>query len=89
VAPGPASGEVMSLHVGPKHEHEVEKKEKELEERIRQFQAAQATPGPQVVEATRKALEDLQVGHCAGVQRHVPTWRPRAVGTAGQWWTMC
>jgi hypothetical protein len=41
------------------HELEVEKKEKELEERIQQFQAPQAAPGPQAVEATRKALEDL------------------------------
>jgi hypothetical protein len=38
---------------------------KELEERIRQFQAA---PGPQAVEATRKALEDLQAEHRAEVQ---------------------
>jgi hypothetical protein len=29
----------------------------------------QATPGPQAVEATRKALEDLQTEHRAGVQR--------------------
>ena len=48
------------------HELEAEEKEKKLEERIRQFQAA---PGPQAMEATRKALEDLQVEHRAGVQR--------------------
>jgi hypothetical protein len=41
------------------HELEAEKKEKELEEQIRQFNAAEAVPGPQAVEATRKALEDL------------------------------
>jgi hypothetical protein len=42
-----------------KHELEVEKKERKLEEQIRQFNAAQAAPGPQAVEATKKALEDL------------------------------
>jgi hypothetical protein len=41
-------------------EHELEaEEEKKLEERIRQFQAAQAAPDPQVVEATKKAFEDL------------------------------
>jgi hypothetical protein len=39
-------------------EHEIEAEEKE---RVRRFQAAQVAPGPQVVEATKKALEDLQV----------------------------
>ena len=29
------------------HELEVEEKERKLEERVRQFEAAQATPGPQ------------------------------------------
>jgi chromosome segregation ATPase len=50
-------------------EHELEAKEKErkLEEQIRQFNAAQAAPGPHAMEATRKALEDLQVEHCARV----------------------
>ena len=38
------------------HELKAEEKEKKLEERIRQFQAV---PGPQAMEATRKALEDL------------------------------
>jgi hypothetical protein len=51
------------------HELEAEKKEKELEEQVRQFQAAQAAPGPQAMEATKKALEDLQAEHRAGVQR--------------------
>jgi hypothetical protein len=55
------------------HELEAEEKEKRLEERIRQFQAAQAAPGPQAVEVTRKALEDLQAEHCAGVQR-IAAW---------------
>jgi hypothetical protein len=49
------------------HELKAEKKEKELEEQIQQFQAAQAAPGPQAVEATRKALEDLQAKHRVGV----------------------
>ena len=59
------------------HELEAEKKEKELEERIRQFQAAQAAPGPKAVEATRKALEDLQAEHHAGVQR-IAAWAGEA-----------
>jgi hypothetical protein len=54
------------------HELKAEKKEKELEERIRQFQAAQVAPGPQAVEAV-KALEDLQAKHRAGVQR-IAAW---------------
>jgi hypothetical protein len=41
------------------HELEAEEKERKLEEQIRQFNVAQATPGPQAMEATRKALEDL------------------------------
>jgi hypothetical protein len=49
------------------HELEAEEKERKLEEQIRQFNAAQATPGPQAMEATRKALEDLQAEHRAGV----------------------
>jgi hypothetical protein len=49
------------------HELEAEKMEKELEERIRQFQVAQAASGPRAVEATKKALEDLQAEHRAGV----------------------
>jgi F0F1-type ATP synthase delta subunit len=48
------------------HELEAEEKERTLEERVRRFQAA---PGPQAVEATKKALEDLQEEHRAGVQR--------------------
>jgi hypothetical protein len=36
--------------------------------RRRGFQAAQAAPGPQAVEATKKALEDLQAEHRTGVQ---------------------
>jgi hypothetical protein len=62
------------------HELEAEKKEKELEERIRQFQAAQAAPGPKAVEATRKALEDLQAEHHAGVQR-IAAWAGEASTT--------
>ena len=56
-----------------KHELEAEEKERKLEEQIRQFHAAQATPGPQAMEATRKALEDLQAEHRAGVQR-IAVW---------------
>jgi hypothetical protein len=55
------------------HELEAEEKEKKLEERIQQFQAAQAAPGPQAMEATRKALEDLQAEHRARVQR-IAAW---------------
>jgi hypothetical protein len=59
------------------HELEAEKKEKELEERIRQFQAAQAALGPRAMEATKKALEDLQAEHRAGVQR-IAVWAGEA-----------
>jgi hypothetical protein len=59
-----------------KQELEAEK-EKKLEERIRQFQAAQAAPGPQAVEATKKALEDLRAKHRAGVQR-IAAWASEA-----------
>jgi hypothetical protein len=38
---------------------------------------AQAAPGPQAVEATRKALEDLQVEHRARVQR-ITGWAGQA-----------
>jgi hypothetical protein len=44
------------------HELEAEEKERALEERVCQFevaQAAQAAPGPQAVEAMQKTLEDL------------------------------
>jgi DNA repair exonuclease SbcCD ATPase subunit len=59
-------------------EYELEaEKEKELEERIRQLQAAQAASGPEVVEATKKALEDLQAKHHAGVQR-IAAWASEA-----------
>jgi hypothetical protein len=57
-----------------KHELEAEEKEKKLEEQIRQIQAAQ---GSQVVQATRKALEDLQAEHCTGVQR-IAAWAGEA-----------
>jgi uncharacterized protein (DUF3084 family) len=53
------------------HELEAEEKERKLEEQIRQFNAAQAALGPQAMEATKKALEDLQAEHRAGVQRIV------------------
>jgi DNA repair exonuclease SbcCD ATPase subunit len=51
------------------HELEAEEKERKLEERIHRFKAAQAAPGPLVTKATKKALEDLQAEHRAGVQR--------------------
>ena len=47
------------------HELEAEEKERKLEERIRQFEAAQAAPGLQATEATKKALEDLLAEHRA------------------------
>jgi hypothetical protein len=59
------------------HELEAEKKEKELEEQVRWFEAAQAAPGPQVTEAIKKALEDLQAEHHAGVQR-IAEWTGEA-----------
>jgi DNA repair exonuclease SbcCD ATPase subunit len=61
------------------HELEAEEKEKKLEERIRQFQAAQAAPGPQTVEATNKALEDLQGSIAPGssTSPHGPARRAR------------
>jgi hypothetical protein len=62
------------------HELEVEEKEKKLEERVRQFQATQAASGLQAVEATRKALEDLQAEHRAGVQR-ITAWAGEASTT--------
>jgi hypothetical protein len=62
------------------HELEAEEKERKLEERIRQFNAALATLGPQAVEATRKALEDLQAEHRAGVQR-ITAWTGEASTT--------
>jgi hypothetical protein len=62
------------------HELEVEKKEKELEEQVRQFNAAQATQGFQAVEATRKALEDLQAEHRTEVQR-IAAWAGEASTT--------
>jgi hypothetical protein len=62
------------------HELEAEEKERKLEERIRQFNAAQATPGPQAVEATKKALEDLQAEHHAGVQC-IAAWAGKASTT--------
>jgi hypothetical protein len=62
------------------HELEAEEKERKLEERIRQFNAAQAAPGPQALEATRKALEDLQAEHRARVQR-IAVWAGEASTT--------
>jgi hypothetical protein len=59
------------------HPARQDEKEKKLEERIRQFQAAQAALGPQAMEATRKALEDLQAEHRAGVQR-IAAWAGEA-----------
>jgi hypothetical protein len=63
-----------------KHELEAKEKKRKLEEQIRQFHAAQAAPGPQAMEATRKALEDLQAEHRAGVQ-HIATWAGEASTT--------
>jgi hypothetical protein len=65
------------------HELKAEEKERALEERVRQFeaaQAAQAALGPQAVEAMQKTLEDLQAKHRAGVQR-IAAWAGEA-GTA-------
>jgi DNA repair exonuclease SbcCD ATPase subunit len=62
------------------HEFEAEEKEQTLEERVRRFQTAQAAPGPQAVEATKKALEDLQAEHCVGVQR-IAAWAGEASTT--------
>jgi actin-related protein len=62
------------------HELEAEEKERKLEEQIRQFHAVQAAPGPQAMEATRKALEDLQAEHRARVQR-IAAWVSEASTT--------
>jgi hypothetical protein len=62
------------------HELEAEEKERKLEERIRQFEAAQAALGPQVTEATKKALEDLKTEHRIGVQR-IAEWAGEASTT--------
>jgi hypothetical protein len=62
------------------HELKAEEKERKLEEQICQFDAAQAAPGPQEMEATRKALEDLQVEHRTGVQR-IAEWAGEASTT--------
>jgi chromosome segregation ATPase len=59
------------------HELKVEEKERKLEERIRWFEPTQAAPGPQVTKATKKALEDLQAEHRAGVQR-IAEWAGEA-----------
>jgi hypothetical protein len=59
------------------HELEAEEKERTLEERVRQFEAARAAPGPQVAEAAKKALEDLQAEHRTGVQR-IAEWAGEA-----------
>jgi hypothetical protein len=59
-------------------EHELEEeKEQTLEEWVCQFEAAQAAPGPQVAEAAKKALEDLQAEHRAGVQQ-IAEWAGEA-----------
>jgi chromosome segregation ATPase len=62
------------------HELEAEEKERTLEERVRRFEAAQAAPGPQVAEAAKKALEDLQIEHRTGVQR-IAEWAGEASTT--------
>jgi hypothetical protein len=59
-------------------EHELEaEEERKLEERISEFKAAEAAPGPQAMEVTKKALEDLQAEHRAGVQR-IAAWAGEA-----------
>jgi anti-sigma factor RsiW len=59
-------------------EHELEaKEERKLEEQIRQFKAVEAALGPQGMEATKKALEDLQAENRTGVQR-IATWASAA-----------
>jgi hypothetical protein len=59
------------------HELEAEEKERTLEERVRQFEVVQAAQGPQVAEAAKKALEDLQAEHRARVQR-IAEWAGEA-----------
>jgi hypothetical protein len=68
------------------HELEAEKKEKNLEERVRWFQTAQAAqvaqmaqaaPVSQAVEMMKKTLEDLRVEHHIGVQ-HITAWADEA-----------
>jgi hypothetical protein len=59
------------------HELEAEEKKRQLEERVHRFEAAQAVPSPQVAEATKKALEDLQAEHRVGVQR-IAAWAGEA-----------
>jgi hypothetical protein len=63
-------------------EDELEAKEKEwtLEERVPQFDATRAVPSPQVAEAAKKALEDLQAEHRTGVQR-IAKWAGEASTT--------
>jgi chromosome segregation ATPase len=67
------------------HDLEAEEKERKLEERIHRFEAAQAALGPQVMEATKKALEDLQAEHRAGVQR-IAEWAGEASTTLVPLW---
>jgi hypothetical protein len=62
------------------HELEAEEKERKLEERVRQFEAAQAAPGPQAAEDAKKALKDLQAEHHAGVQQ-IAEWASEASTT--------
>jgi hypothetical protein len=62
------------------HDLEAEEKERALEERVRQFhaaQAAQAASSAQAVEVMKKMLEDLQTEQCAGVQR-IAAWAGEA-----------
>jgi hypothetical protein len=62
------------------HELEAEEKERKLEEQIRQFNATQAASGPHAMEATRKALENLQAEHRVEVQR-IAKWAGEASTT--------
>jgi hypothetical protein len=68
------------------HELEAEKKEKNLEERVRWFQAGQAAQVAQMAHAAsvsqatkmmKKTLEDLRVEHRIGVQR-IAAWADEA-----------
>jgi hypothetical protein len=62
------------------HELKAEEKERKLQEQIHQFNATQAASGPHAMEATRKALEDLQAEHRVGVQR-IAKWAGEASTT--------
>jgi uncharacterized membrane protein YccC len=73
------------------HELEAEEKEKNLEERVRWFQAvqvaqvaqmAQAAPVSQAAETMKKTLEDLRAEHRIGFQ-HITAWADEASSALG------